>query len=275
MLVRHCQVMDERAGIADVEIAADPFVFSFQLDCSKPMSGDHVTKRVAALKDHMGIATKWPETIKLEDEALRLFRLPPNPRPAGSRGPQPKRDMPFKQIGEKLGRSGHWAEKAVASASRREHDAPAESSRRKLALPDEFVDKPCGHAKHYCRLLSREGHFRLGSFAHRSQPPAPTNQLKSLNPRCVHTTADTQCGNHSTNRGTPTAISPDQSNVRGSPTTADRSAAGSPPTSRSCRESQYQSGATPIIAIRPSVARPRLAATTERVGHGRHVTAEG
>jgi hypothetical protein len=68
-------------------------VFSFQLDCSKPMSGDHVTKRVAALKDHMGIATKWPETIKLEDEALRLFRLPPNPRPAGSRGPQPKRPL--------------------------------------------------------------------------------------------------------------------------------------------------------------------------------------
>ncbi|MGH9212212.1 MAG: tyrosine-type recombinase/integrase [Acidimicrobiales bacterium] len=131
MLLRHCQRMDERAAESGLSVANDAFVFSYEADCSKPMSRDYLTKRVAALKEHLGIGTKRPETIALEDEALRLFRMPAQPRP-GARGPKPKGGLPFKEIGARLGRSGHWAEKAVASALRREQ-APTVD-------PEEFFD---------------------------------------------------------------------------------------------------------------------------------------
>ena len=63
------------------------FVFSLEPDCSRPMEADYLTKQVARLKDHLGIADKRPETIALEDEALRLYRSTPAPRRAGQVGP--------------------------------------------------------------------------------------------------------------------------------------------------------------------------------------------
>jgi hypothetical protein len=56
---------------------------SRRLDPNPP---DHVSRRVAALKEHLGIADKRPETIALEDEALRLFRSKPERRAAGQPG---------------------------------------------------------------------------------------------------------------------------------------------------------------------------------------------
>ena len=90
MLGRHCEEMDERAALFGVTVASDGFVFSLEPDCAKPMPPDYVTKRVAVLKEHLGVADKRPETIALEDEALRLFRDEPVDRPAGRTGPSPK-----------------------------------------------------------------------------------------------------------------------------------------------------------------------------------------
>jgi integrase len=120
MLRRHCDEMDKRAGEFGTTVPDDGFVFSLEPDCSKPMPPDYVTKRVAVLKDHLGIATKSPETIFLEDEALRLFRQDPETRPAGKTGPAPKGGVSFKDIGKQLRRSERWATLAVAAAERRE-----------------------------------------------------------------------------------------------------------------------------------------------------------
>lgn len=87
MLETHCAEMDARAASFGVEVAADGFVFSHAPDCSTPVPADYVTKRVAVLKERLGIADKRPETIVLEDEALRLFRQPRAARPAGRTGP--------------------------------------------------------------------------------------------------------------------------------------------------------------------------------------------
>ncbi|MGH9190963.1 MAG: hypothetical protein ACRDZ0_00610 [Acidimicrobiales bacterium] len=103
-----------------IEIAPDAFVFSLALDCSTPMAPDHVTKRVALLKEHLGIANKHPETIALEDEALRLYRQPPAARPTGKVGRSPAGGMSYATIGKRVGRSERWATLAVASAQRRE-----------------------------------------------------------------------------------------------------------------------------------------------------------
>jgi integrase len=120
MLLRHCAQMDERAELCGLEIAPNAFVFSLALDCSTPMPPDHVTKRVALLKEHLGIANKRPETIALEDEALRLYRQPRTARPASKVGRSPAGGMSYAAIGEQLGRSERWATLAVASAQRRE-----------------------------------------------------------------------------------------------------------------------------------------------------------
>jgi integrase len=119
MLLRHCQTVDELAEKAGVRLAVDAFVFSLEPDCSKPMAADFVTKRVAVLKEHLGIADKRPETIALEDEALRLFRII-GERPAGTTGPTPVGGMFYKEIGQRLNRSPRWAFAAVRSAQRRE-----------------------------------------------------------------------------------------------------------------------------------------------------------
>jgi integrase len=120
MLMDHCEVMDERAASFGTEVGPDGFVFSRQPDCSEPMSAQYVTRQVAVLKDYLGIATKQPETIAREDEALRLFRQQPAPRPPGKPGQAPKGGLSYEEIGRRLGRSTQWARLAVDSALRRE-----------------------------------------------------------------------------------------------------------------------------------------------------------
>jgi integrase len=120
MLRRHCDQMGQRAAEFDAIISDDAFLFSRAADCSAPMPPDFMTKRVAVLKDHLGIAEKRPETIELEDEALKLFRRPPTARRVGVTGPAPKGGMSYREIGERFKRSERWAALAVASAERRE-----------------------------------------------------------------------------------------------------------------------------------------------------------
>jgi integrase len=120
MFERICKAQDQLAKDAGVELVDDPFVFTLTVDGSKPMPPEHMTRRVAKLKGHLGIEDKKPETVTLEDEALRLYRQPGSPRPAGTRGPKPKGGMTYKAIGEQLGRSARWAAMAVAAAERRE-----------------------------------------------------------------------------------------------------------------------------------------------------------
>jgi integrase len=120
MLQRHCAQMDERAALCGLEIGPDAFVFSLALDCSTPMPPDHVTKRVALLKEHLGIANKSPQTIALEDEALRLFRTGPPQRTRQVAGRSATGGMSYAAIGRELGRSDRWAKMAVTSAERRE-----------------------------------------------------------------------------------------------------------------------------------------------------------
>ena len=84
------------------------------------MPPDYVTKRVAVVKDDLGIADKRPQTIELEDEALRLFRQPNTRIRAGITGPAPKGGLSYREIGRHLGRSERWAAPAVESAQRRE-----------------------------------------------------------------------------------------------------------------------------------------------------------
>lgn len=120
MLQRVRDQRDALAGAADIQLYADPFVFTRALDGSEPMTPDYVTKRVGILKEHLGIEDKRPETIEREDEALRLFRQPARPRPRGKTGPPPKGGMTYEEIGAHFGRSERWASLAVASAQRRE-----------------------------------------------------------------------------------------------------------------------------------------------------------
>jgi integrase len=120
MLRRHCQQIDQRAGDYGITIDPHAFLFSLTTDCSTPMPPDYVTKRVAVLKDHLGIAAKRPETVALEDGALRLFR---QPRPRERRtitGPLPTGGMSYREIAEQLQRSERWVALAIASATRRE-----------------------------------------------------------------------------------------------------------------------------------------------------------
>jgi hypothetical protein len=84
------------------------------------MSADYLTRRVAILKEYLGIANKPPEIAAREDEALRLFREPATRRPKGKKGPELAGGMSYEEIGRRLGRSTRWALEAVASARRRE-----------------------------------------------------------------------------------------------------------------------------------------------------------
>jgi hypothetical protein len=136
MLRRHSEEMDERAARFGVTLAEDPFVFSREIDCSKPLPPDYVTKRVALLKDHLGIADKRPATIALEDEALHLYRQHPAPRTAGKTGPPPRGGMSFAEIGDRLGRSEQWARLAVRSAELREQ---AENKGERLSFDGSIL----------------------------------------------------------------------------------------------------------------------------------------
>jgi integrase len=122
MLRALCERQDELA-VAVGAISADPFLFSLTADASLPMPPDYVTKRVATLKSHLGIEEKRPGTVELEDEALRLFREPRQPRPAGMTGPAPAGAHSYAEIGRRLDRSERWAAMAIAAAVRRESAA--------------------------------------------------------------------------------------------------------------------------------------------------------
>ena len=114
-----CDRQDELAAAVG-SISPDPFLFSLAADASLPMPPDYVTKRVATLKSHLGIEEKRPATAELEDEALRLFREPRQPRPAGMTGPTPAGAHSYAEIGRRLNRSERWAAMAIAAAERRE-----------------------------------------------------------------------------------------------------------------------------------------------------------
>lgn len=120
MLRRHCDEVDERATLVGAALDPDPFVFTLSLDGSEPIAADYVTKRVAVLKERLGIEDKRPATIAREDEALRLYRQDAAMRPAGRTGPAPKGGMSLSEIGAALARSERWAAFAIASAERRE-----------------------------------------------------------------------------------------------------------------------------------------------------------
>ena len=94
MLRRHCDEIDERGHSAGTTLIPDPFLFSHSTDCSRPIPPDYFTKRVGILKGHLGIEDKHPDIERREDEAVRLRRLPPEPRPAGMTGPPPKGECP-------------------------------------------------------------------------------------------------------------------------------------------------------------------------------------
>ncbi|MDP9388788.1 MAG: hypothetical protein M3Q48_12970 [Actinomycetota bacterium] len=120
MLRRHCADVDERAAVVGAVLVPDPFVFTLALDGSKALAPDYVTKRVAVLKERLGIEDKKSETIAREDQALRLFRQEAAPRPAGMTGPAPRGGLSLQEIGKAFGRSARWAAMAIASAERRE-----------------------------------------------------------------------------------------------------------------------------------------------------------
>jgi integrase len=120
MLLRHCVSMDERAAVCGVEVAHDAFVFSLEPDCSLPMGADYLTRRVAVLKEYLGIGNKRPEVVAREDAALGLFRQPARRRPRGKTGPVLRGGMSYEEIGRRVGRSTRWALEAVAAAERRE-----------------------------------------------------------------------------------------------------------------------------------------------------------
>jgi len=120
MLKRHCSQLDAKAKAAGVPLDPDPYLFSAVPDYSAPLAPDLLTKQVAVLKGHLGIESKHPNVVDLEDEALRLRRSVPSARLAGRPGPDSQGGMSFREIGAALGRSERWASMAVASAERRE-----------------------------------------------------------------------------------------------------------------------------------------------------------
>lgn len=141
-----------------VEVVADAFVFSSEPDCSVPMPADYLTKRVAASKENLGIEDTRPETIVLEDEALRLFREP-WVRPSGRRGPAPKGGRPFVEIGQALGRSSRWAALAVASAQRREAAGPRD--------PEEVFDGSVLALRKFTSSELLDAKFNISAVAQR------------------------------------------------------------------------------------------------------------
>jgi site-specific recombinase XerD len=197
MLLRHIEEMDQRAAATGTRVRSDAYLFSLELDCSTPMPADYFTKRVAVLKEHLGIADKRPHTIALEDQALALFRGKKQQRQPGRRGPAPKGAMSFEEIGRRLGRTGRWASLAIAAAERRENAAVEDIDLfdgsilglRKFTsselLDSGFniaaVAERQGHgpqvlAKHYAkgrRSADRQAAEHLGRLIHKPSPSAP------------------------------------------------------------------------------------------------------
>ena len=117
-------VVDEaerRSRVLGVPLPRDPFIFSIEPDSSLPIRPGYVTRRLQTLKGRLGAEDKRPETVALEDEALRLRREGRVDR-TGRRGPGPKdgNAMSYDDIAATLGRSQMWARRACDAALRRE-----------------------------------------------------------------------------------------------------------------------------------------------------------
>jgi integrase len=114
--------MDDRCASVGARTAEDPFLFSLEPDGSRPFPPDRVTKRLQVLKGYLGVEDKLPETIALEDEALRLRRSGTVDR-KGRRGPKPRDGaaLSYVDVAQALGRTEMWARRACDAALRREH----------------------------------------------------------------------------------------------------------------------------------------------------------
>jgi integrase len=121
MLRRQLDDMEHRASLIGALLVEDPFLFSDEANCSRPMASIRVTRRLSELKGHLGVEDKRLETRTLEDEALRLRRFGTVDR-TGRPGPRPKGGaaMSYDDIGKALGRTQMWARRACDSALRRE-----------------------------------------------------------------------------------------------------------------------------------------------------------
>lgn len=151
MLLRHCIRMDERAQLCGLTVAPDAFMFSLALDCSAPMPPDYVTKRVALLKEHLGIANKRADTIALEDEALRMYRQPPKPGALARLVARLSAGCPTKRSADSSSAAN------VGSPSQSRPPGAAKLSRRKV-----IVRTPC--------LTARSLHFANSRPASCSTP---------------------------------------------------------------------------------------------------------
>ncbi|MGH3026835.1 MAG: hypothetical protein ACRDLR_10340, partial [Gaiellaceae bacterium] len=116
--------MEERCASVGAHTAEDPFLFSLEPDGSKPILPDYVTKRLHVLKGYLGVEDKKPQTIALENEALRLRRAGRVDR-SGRPGPAPSDGaaMSYADIARTLDRTEVWAQRACAAALRREQAA--------------------------------------------------------------------------------------------------------------------------------------------------------
>jgi integrase len=158
MLQHHRRAMEDRAVFAGEDLAPDAFVFSLSVNCSSSMSPDYVTKRVAELKERLGVANKRPEVIALEDAALALFRGERKDR-AGLRGPAPAGAMSYSEIGRRLDRSQRWAVSAVRSAHRREDSEATEHFDASILALRKFTSSELLDAGFNISLVAdRQGH---------------------------------------------------------------------------------------------------------------------
>jgi len=55
LLASHIEEMDQRGRLAGARLAEDPFVFSLEADCSKPMRPDYMTRRTRQLRKELGL----------------------------------------------------------------------------------------------------------------------------------------------------------------------------------------------------------------------------
>ncbi len=162
VLRRQLEAMEERAAFLGVPMAADPFLFSIEADCSTPLIPGRVTKRLAVLKGHLGVEDKRPETVALENEALRLRRSGTVDR-SGRPGPEPMDGaaMSYDDIATKLGRTQMWARRACDSALRREQRAGPERVNFNLSFNGfrKFTSSELLDAGfNICVVVERQGH---------------------------------------------------------------------------------------------------------------------
>lgn len=195
VLRQQLEEMEERAAMFGVALAYDPFIFSLEPDCSKPILPDRVTRRLQILKSYLGVEDKRPQTIALEDEALRLRRSGTVDR-TGRRGPAPLDGaaMSYDDIAKALGRTQMWAKRAIAAAELREQAGRREPLSFNLSFngfrkftSNELLDagfnisvvaQRQGHgpevlAKHYSKArvsAQRKAAEHLGSVVHGLSP---------------------------------------------------------------------------------------------------------